>query len=867
MSIIRKKEYHFLTKTIVLFICVFCLLCGFSSECFAIDDYPADLKAAAKDSVVDPWNFYNRECTSFVAYRLNNIGVFFHNQYNPRTGDRLPGRLNGGRWGNAKTWRMVAEDPELGFLVDNNPACGAVAYSGDGDDGHVAWVKSFSDNYVVIEEYNYGYTGQYNKREVPKSTFSYIHIADLPYNPIAPTVSVSAVGASVDISWNDVGASSYYCYVQNIDTQAIPYGANIGESCSVHLELGQGNYKAYVTAVYTSELMKSGASNSFSVGQLQATVDRGLNGVYYCGEAATMSVEPDNGGQYILHIIRTPTGGETYDYWRGQVSAPVTRIFTEEGYYACTFIKNGVESKWVGWIVRDQEIQITYDANGGTNPPAQQTKTKGTDLTLSSDIPTREDVYDGGCTITFDANGGTVSPASMTQTFTRKFSFRNWNTAADGSGTDYSAGSVYSRDESVTLYAQWDSTLHANSILLPEPIRNGYTALGWSEDENATTAGYQIGASYSTDNSTTLYAVWEPVRYTIIFDANGGVNPPAAVSYEGAAGRIPTEIPSRPHHTFKEWSGNRNGAVISFAPGDTYDLFEDITLYAVWEQKFDHVLSLPRMLTAIEDEAFIGTDADAIFVPDSVTRIAENAFDNGVAIYGGSGTAAEIFANQNGLTFIPVTDDWVLEDAVPQGAHVTQDKWTYTLTTTETTTSTATTLDGWTQVGFEWEQTGTGTHTYANFPEGFDTGHSLYNTYAKSALNSSLTDTTKREVSGSAVKDYIYWHWTWYWGTSENKLINDHYCIEDGREYSNFKAYENGYIEYVSGNNYVNWDRGGEEDGSCWWFRFDVLQQTYTDYRKVFTYMKSEEETLDSAVPVVEDGNISNVRHWVKYEF
>ena len=512
-------------------------------------------------------------------------------------------------------------------------------------------------------------------------------------------------------------------------------------------------------------------------------------------------------------------------------------------------------------------ISITYDANGGTNPPSQQTKTKGTDLTLSSDIPTREDVYDGGCTITFDANGGTVSPASMTQTFTRKFSFRNWNTAADGSGTDYSAGSVYSRDESVTLYAQWDSTLHANSILLPEPTRNGYTALGWSEDENATTAGYQIGASYSTDNSTTLYAVWEPIRYTITFDANGGVNPPAAVSYEGAAGRIPTEIPSRPHHTFKEWSGNRNGAVISFAPGDTYDLFEDITLYAVWEQKFDHVLSLPRMLTAIENEAFIGTDADAIFVPDSVTRIAENAFDNGVAIYGGSGTAAEIYANQNGLTFIPVTDDWVLEDAVPQGAHVTQDKWTYTLTTTETTTSTATTLDGWTQVGFEWEQTGTGTHTYANFPEGFDTGHSLYNTYAKSALNSSLTDTTKREVSGSAVKDYIYWHWTWYWGTSENKLINDHYCIEDGREYSNFKAYENGYIEYVSGNNYVNWDRGGEEDGSCWWFRFDVLQQTYTDYRKVFTYMKSEEETLDSAVPVVEDGNISNVRHWVKYEF
>lgn len=778
-------------------------------------------------------------------------------------------------WGNAQNY---CNNFRVSTSMDNIPIGADVFFSSKDGNGHIgiylgngSFLNAYAEDIRIDTFYDdpYGLGNYWANHYLGWGWHQYVYVE--PLTLTAPTVHTSTCGTEVDISWNDVGAASYYVYVQNKADQSIPYGNNIGRALSIHLGLSEGEFVAYVTAVYSSENMKTGSA-TFTSMKLKANIDKGLNGVYNFNEPVGFSINGNGFQSYVLKIYRTPTGGQTYLYWEGETHSPqYSKSFSEEGFYSCCFVVlyNGrqIESEWVGWIVRDQEIQITYDANGGTNPPSQQTKTKGTDLTLSSDIPTREDVYDGGCTITFDANGGTVSPASMTQTFTRKFSFRNWNTAADGSGIDYSAGSVYSRDESVTLYAQWDSTLHANSILLPEPIRNGYTALGWSEDENATTAGYQIGASYSADNSTTLYAVWEPVRCTITFDANGGVNPPAAVSYEGAAGRIPTEIPSRPHHTFKEWSGNRNGAVASFAPGDTYDLFEDITLYAVWEQKFDHVLSLPRMLTAIEDEAFIGTDADAIFVPDSVTRIAENAFDNGVAIYGGSGTAAEIFANQNGLTFIPVTDDWVLEDAVPQGAHVTQDKWTYTLTTTETTTSTATTLDGWTQVGFEWEQTGTGTHTYANFPEGFDTGHSLYNTYAKSALNSSLTDTTKREVSGSAVKDYIYWHWTWYWGTSENKLINDHYCIEDGREYSNFKAYENGYIEYVSGNNYVNWDRGGEEDGSCWWFRFDVLQQTYTDYRKVFTYMKSEEETLDSAFPVVEEGNISNVRHWVKYEF
>lgn len=38
------------------------------------DDYPGYLKSAAQDSLVDPWNFYNRECTSFAAWRLNQQG-------------------------------------------------------------------------------------------------------------------------------------------------------------------------------------------------------------------------------------------------------------------------------------------------------------------------------------------------------------------------------------------------------------------------------------------------------------------------------------------------------------------------------------------------------------------------------------------------------------------------------------------------------------------------------------------------------------------------------------------------------------------------------------------------------------------------
>lgn len=68
-------------------------------------------------------------------------------------------------------------------------------------------------------------------------------------------------------------------------------------------------------------------------------------------------------------------------------------------------------------------------------------------------------------TVSFDANGGAGSmpnqvagqPTALTQnTFTRSgYTFANWNTSADGTGTAYSDGASYSFAQSMTLYAQW----------------------------------------------------------------------------------------------------------------------------------------------------------------------------------------------------------------------------------------------------------------------------------------------------------------------------------------------------------------------------------------------------------------------------
>ena len=139
----------------------------------------------------------------------------------------------------------------------------------------------------------------------------------------------------------------------------------------------------------------------------------------------------------------------------------------------------------------------------------------------------------------FNANGGTISPLNVLTMYGYSlilptpsksgYSFNNWTTNVDGSGTSYSAGDCYVVRSNVTLYAQWSQnpyTLKYNAnggngapnaqtgngditISFSAPTRKGYTFLGWATVADARTAQYQPGATFNLTNNTTLFAVWE----------------------------------------------------------------------------------------------------------------------------------------------------------------------------------------------------------------------------------------------------------------------------------------------------------------------------------------------------------------------
>ena len=163
---------------------------------------------------------------------------------------------------------------------------------------------------------------------------------------------------------------------------------------------------------------------------------------------------------------------------------------------------------------------LTLNPNGGTynstTSNSTKTMTYGSTSNNSIGVPTRSGyTFNGWYTA---SSGGTQVYNSSGQNV---YASAYW-TAAYSSGT-------WKKTSSVTLYAQWTSTITYNAnggsgapssqtgttitISSTKPTRSSYIFLGWSTSSSATAASYMPGSSYTFSSNTTLYAVWRSVNF------------------------------------------------------------------------------------------------------------------------------------------------------------------------------------------------------------------------------------------------------------------------------------------------------------------------------------------------------------------
>lgn len=252
-------------------------------------------------------------------------------------------------------------------------------------------------------------------------------------------------------------------------------------------------------------------------------------------------------------------------------------------------------AQWTPW-----KHTVTYNANAGNDAsvkgiPTSQSKTANVDITLSSDVPTR--------------NG---------------YTFLGWNTQADGNGTAYAAGATYTHDQdggTVTLYAQWTPwkhVLHYNKNVpassssqtvanMPEddtktfditktisstkPSRNGYIFNGWNTQKDGKGTAYASGAAYKHDQNggtVTLYAQWTAWKHTVHYNANGGDQnsvPTDQTKTFDQAMILSDKKPTRHGYNFVRWNTKADGTGTSYEVKGNYNHDQNggtVTLYAIW---------------------------------------------------------------------------------------------------------------------------------------------------------------------------------------------------------------------------------------------------------------------------------------------
>jgi uncharacterized repeat protein (TIGR02543 family) len=330
---------------------------------------------------------------------------------------------------------------------------------------------------------------------------------------------------------------------------------------------------------------------------------------------ADVSADADPNTGAAVYITASGYSG-WYQYGGTSLSAPlVAAVFAQAGGVGTT-LGNSLPYANVNYGVNLRDV--TSGSNGHCGGSYLCTAVVGYDGPTGLGSPLGTSAFTLGApshTVIFNNNGGTGSMSNQTanvptaltlNTFTRTgYTFTGWNTAANGSGTAYADGAIYSFSADLTLYAQWSInsytvTFNANGgsgsmnpqtgtynttapLTLNAFTRTGYTFIGWNTLSGGGGTAYADGASYTFTASVTLYAQWSINSYTVTFNSNGGTG-----SMSPQSGNYNTTAPltlnafTRTGYTFTGWNTLSGGGGTAYADGASYTFTASVTLYAQW---------------------------------------------------------------------------------------------------------------------------------------------------------------------------------------------------------------------------------------------------------------------------------------------
>lgn len=276
------------------------------------------------------------------------------------------------------------------------------------------------------------------------------------------------------------------------------------------------------------------------------TISYNLNGGSVSGNPTSYNIET------ATFTLKNPTKtGYTFTGWTGSNgSTAQTSVSIAKG-------STGNKSYTANW--RANTYTVAYNANGGSGTTASSSHTYGVAKTLTANAFTRTG-----------------------------YTFKGWNTKADGSGTSYTNSQSVSNltstnGSTVTLYAQWTANTYTYNIVYKSSTGKALgtsTVAGTFGSSKSVSAPAKTGYTtpsaqtvvFDSTSAKTITFTYPIVNYTISYNLNGGSVSGNPSSYNIESATITLKNPSKTGNTFKGWIGSNGTTVqtyVSIPSGST----------------------------------------------------------------------------------------------------------------------------------------------------------------------------------------------------------------------------------------------------------------------------------------------------------
>lgn len=248
-----------------------------------------------------------------------------------------------------------------------------------------------------------------------------------------------------------------------------------------------------------------------------------------------------------------------------------------------TFTPSQNTTMFAKWIT----YTVTYNTNGATSGSAPSPQSSVTSLTLASNSGNlaKTNFYFNGWN-TNNSGTGTAYNEGDTYSPTANITlYASWSNAPiylltfDANGATSGTSPALYRGLSATI------GLPQNSGNL---AKTGYTFRGWNTQADGLGTGYVESASYGVSRTETLYAEWLLIQHTLTYSPNGATAGTTPNAVTQVPGNLTTALNSgalaKSGYNFGGWNTRADGSGTSYSPGSVLNLNADQTLYAIWNR-------------------------------------------------------------------------------------------------------------------------------------------------------------------------------------------------------------------------------------------------------------------------------------------